>query len=304
MKTRVKLSIAAFTLLATMTLVSRGAAERPDTIHIGIVRSLFHGVSEPVMLAAMQPLCMLVESQCGIKSEVYAHEDALELARQLIEHKRELAVINGVEFGWALERYPNLRAIMLAVNQDQKLQACLVVKADSKSTGFRDLKGKSLAFAEQSRIHCYMYLERQCRLNGQREPSRFFAPLVNAKDAERALDSVVEGAVEGAVVDEIALKCYQRRKPSRVAHLKVIARSEVFPASVVVYEAGVLDAKIVDQLQKGFFNAHKKPLGRELMTIWKVTSFDPVPKGYTRMLHEILKSYPPAENTAIKVSQK
>src|SRR6266853_2449880 len=150
MKTLTRSIVAAVMVLASGGLGEAGGGERAAALRIGVVNSLFQGMPEPLAIAAMQPLSLLMESQAGIKVKIYSHSDAMELAQQIVERQRHLGIINGVEFAWAQQRYPGLRALALAVNQSQKLRACLVVPNESRADRFIELKGTTLAFFEQS----------------------------------------------------------------------------------------------------------------------------------------------------------
>ena len=66
----------------------------------------------------------------------------------------------------------------------------------------------------------------------------------------------------------------------------------MFPAPVVVYRAGGLDEATRDRLRKGMLSAKDNPRGKELMTLCQVTSFEPVPEDYDKLLTEIAKAYP------------
>jgi ABC-type phosphate/phosphonate transport system substrate-binding protein len=280
----------------------KGASGR--LLRIGIVRTLFHGVPQPVFLAAMKPFEILVEHETGMPGEVSAFDDPMELAKQVAEHKVGFAVINGVEFGWARQRYRSLQPLMLAVNQDCLLHAYVVARTDKKVRGLGGLKGKAVAFPEQNRLHCSLYLERQCRLEGARDLERFFSSLTGTADAEAALDRVVDGQADGTIVEDVAWGRYARRKPGRAEHLKVIEKSETFPAAAVIYAEGMFDSHSLERFRGRMLRAHENAFGRQLLTLWRLTSFEPVPADYPRTLAEILKLYPAPEIRSMNVSKR
>ena len=98
--------------------------------------------------------------------------------------------------------------------------------------------------------------------------------------------------MKAALVEEVPLECYQRRKPGRFKHLKVMARSEVFPASVIAYRAGRLDKALLRSFREGMLDAETTPIGRQLLTLWQLTGFAPVPADYQATLNDIIKHYP------------
>jgi ABC-type phosphate/phosphonate transport system substrate-binding protein len=261
-------------------------------------------VPEPVFLAAMKPFEILVERETGMAGEVRGFDDAMELAKQVAEHKVGFAVINGVEFGWARQRYPSLRPLMLAVNQARSLRAYVVVRTDKKVTNLGALKGKAVVFPEQNRQHCSLYVERQCRLHKATDVERFFSSLTGTTDAEAALDRVVDGGADGTIVEDVAWVRYVHRKPGRAEHLKIVAKSETFPAAAVIYAEGAIDNRRLGQFRDRMLRAHDNAFGRQLLTLWKITSFEPVPANYSQMLAGILKLYPEPESHSVKVSKR
>jgi ABC-type phosphate/phosphonate transport system substrate-binding protein len=209
-----------------------------------------------------------------------------------MEDKVQLGVFHGIEFAWARLRYPELRPLVIAINQQRYLKACLIVRADSTVANFGDLKDKVLALPQQSRDHSHLFLRQRC-LEYKKEPASFFAKITSPANAEDALDEVVDGTVQASVVDSLSLDCYKRRKPGRFAKLKTAQPSEQFPAAVVVFRPGILDEAMLTRFREGMLNANRTALGRQLMTLWKLTGFEQVPADYDQNLIDIAKVYPP-----------
>src|SRR5262249_47620901 len=154
-----------------------------------------------------------------------------------------LGIFHGYEFAWVKEKFPQLKPLVVAVNQHKHLHAYLVVQKGSDISEFDDLKEKRVNMPRGSKGHCHIFLERGCQECGQCAPQEFVSKITKGATAEEGLDEVVEGRVEAAVVDGVALECYKRRKPGRYDGLKLAIESETFPAGVVVYCPGVLEEK-------------------------------------------------------------
>jgi ABC-type phosphate/phosphonate transport system substrate-binding protein len=284
-------------LLAVLAvLAGAGAAtaqddEQPAGVRIGMVSSLFRDTPEPLVRAMMQPFGALMESQTGLAGTLVPAGDAAHLGALLADDKVQIGVFHGIEFGWARQRHPELRPLMIAVNQQRHLEAFVLVRAGRAPERFADLKGKAVALPQHSREHCHIFLQRRCQELGL-PINEYFGTVTTPPTVEDALDDVVDGVVQAALVDGVSLECYQRRKPGRYARLKVLERSEVFPAAVVAYHPGSVDEATLRRFREGLINANKGALGRQFLTLWKLTGFEPVPADYEKTLTEILKAYP------------
>ena len=289
-----------FGLLAALIAVGAGVAGIPamaqedsstGPVRIGMVRTLFRDVPAPMILALMKPFGAMMESQTGLAGQLVASGNALELGRQLAADKVQLGVFHGIEFAWARQQHPELRPLMIAVNQDCHLRALLVVRKHSRAACAGDLAGRALAIPRGSREHCHLFLEGQCKACGK-DPAHLFRRITASPNAEEALDDLVDNEVQGVVVDAVAFDCFQRRKPGRCASLRVAAESEVFPAAVVAYRPGSLNGEDLGRFRDGMIRANKSAIGRQLLTLWKLTGFEPVPADYQETLDRILKAYP------------
>jgi ABC-type phosphate/phosphonate transport system substrate-binding protein len=265
-----------------------------DSVRIGLVSTLFRDIPPSWVQMTTKPFSDLMKEQTGLAGKVITSGAALDLGRQLQDGKVQLGVFHGVEFAWAQERYPNLEPLMIAVNRERHLHANLVVRWDCTAKDFGDLKGKILALPRRSREHCHLFLERHCRELGM-EPKEYFDKVVCHGGVEDALDDVIRGKVQGAIVDSALLEWYGRLKPGCHSGLKIVKRSEVFPAAVIVYRKGALDDATLQRFRKGMLDAHQNTKSNELMRMWSLTGFERIPEDYQQTLTDIRKAYPAPE---------
>src|SRR5262249_21916809 len=122
-----------------------------DYVRIGMVSTLFRDVSPATRQLSLQPFSSLVRAQTGLDGRPVLAGDALDLAGQMKENKVQFGVFHGFEFAWAQEKYPDLRALVIAINRQRHLRANLVTRHDSDVKSFADLKGKKLALPRGSR---------------------------------------------------------------------------------------------------------------------------------------------------------
>jgi ABC-type phosphate/phosphonate transport system substrate-binding protein len=287
--------VSALVVLATYTSLARSAEEKTDplkALKVGISRSVFFEEAESVVKAAMPLWTALVKSQAGIQAEFNA-VDTERLGQELVQRDVDMGVFQGYEFAWAAQKDPQLRPLVIVVNQKPYLSAAFIVREDTKIKDIAGLQGQTLAVPKGQRSHVRLYLQRICQALGK-EPKDFFGKLAVAPNSEDALDDVVDGTAQATVVDTAYLDCYQRRKPGRFRMIKVLAQSPVFPDPVIGYRAGAIDAKILEQFRDGMIRADRAIASRQVLTFFKITNFAKVPDDYEKVLHEIARTYPPA----------
>src|SRR5438874_3259665 len=238
---RIYLAAAALPVAVLLLLPASRAAEGDARgIRIGLVRTLFRDTPASLVDVLSQPLKTLMQSQTGMSGELSVTGDAFDLSKKLKEHTVQLGVFHGFEFAWARQRNPGLKALVVVVCHHRQLHAHLVVRKDSPASCCADLKGKSVAIPLGSREHCHLYLQRRCPGAGA-DPKKFFAEITTPGSTEEALDDVIDGAVQAAIVDRFALDQYQQDKAARCNRLRIPCQSEMFPTGVVAYQEGSLD---------------------------------------------------------------
>src|SRR5262245_28490762 len=152
-------------------------------IRVGVAGSLFRDAPAPLVSALLKPFKSLLDTQTGINGQMVAAGDAEDLGKQLADDKVQLGVFHGFEFAWARLKHPELKPLMIAVNQQRHLKACLLVRHDSDAVGIEDLKDKVLALPRGTREHSRLFLQRLCQANGK-EPKQIFAQIATPSNME------------------------------------------------------------------------------------------------------------------------
>jgi len=287
------LGVAALVLLLEPD-ASGGERDASRPVRIGLVGTLFRDVPDGVVTAMTQPFNRMMVAQTGMTGELVKAGDCHDLARQLTEDGVQLGLFHGIEFAWARQKYPDLQPLMLAVNEKTWLRALVVTKANAPINGLADLKGKTLSVPSCSRNHCLLFLERGCSNLGKK-PEELAGKVVTAPSCVDALDDVAEGVAQAALVDGVSWNYYTQRKPGRSAKLKLAVKSEWFPAAVVAYYPGSLSKAELHRFREGMVSANQTTLGKQMLMLWKMTSFQEVPKDFEQSLKDIAKAYPPEE---------
>lgn len=283
--------LVACTTLALLPAGVRAEATEENPIKIGMPASLFRDVPASLMMAMMGPFKSLMKSQTGVPGDLVPGGEAFDVAQQLADNKIDLAVFHGIEYAWIKQKHPQIQPLMIAVNQDRHFRVHLVVKGGDSVKNIADLSGMKIAMPKGTREHSRLFLTKHCQVCGK-VPGSFFKTTTMPATVEEALDDVVDGEVEAAIVEAVPLSSYTRRKPGRAAQLKSLIVSEVFPSGVIAFNPGHLDEVTLQKFRNGMTNANKNIMGRQMLMLWKLTAFEPVPEDYDTICKKITEIYP------------
>ena len=287
--------LAALGAVSVSPLPAQNQETYPDPVRIGFSQSIFVDVP-PILVQLFAPSFNELTKECtGLNARMIVGGDPFEMSRKLRAQDLDFAVYQGIEFAWASQRYPEVTPLMVAVNRHRYLKAHLVVRKDNPAAGFADIKGKDLALPRKSKEHVRLFLERNCADCGQCVPKAYFGELTRPMSTETALDDVCAGRVHATVVEAVAFENYQTIKPGCSAKLKVLKTSETFPVGVIAYRKGQVSEATLTRFKDGMVSANKNDRTREMMNLYQITAFEPVPADYAQTCADIVKAYPPPE---------
>lgn len=287
------LSLAGVALLTLALLPARAAT--PTHIKIGIVGSIFHDLPDSIIALMNKPFNAMMYAQTGMTADLIKVRDHNELGQMLQDRKVQLGIFHGIEFAWARTKFPGHKPLMIAINEHTYLKGNLVARADAPITGFADLKGLQLGVPRCTKPHCLLFMDKCFCQDCSCCPKDHVAGIVRQGSLEEGMDDVVDGAVQACVIDSVALEVYKKRKPGRFAKLKVVAKSERFPAGVIAHAPGALDDAALERFQVGMKDANKTVIGKQMLQLWKLSGFEYIPEDYDQVLTEIVKCYPAPE---------
>jgi len=279
--------------IALFGMLAVTSAAPPQVLRIGTGADLVTDSSAEKEEAGRDTLGKFIHKETGLSNEITTEPNYRQLAEKLNAGQLHVGVFLGHQFAWARERYPRLQALAVAVNGYPSRYLHVVSRSDSKAANFAGLAGQALALPRISQGYSELFIDRQSALQGK-EAADFFERITHPENFEIALDDVVDGVVQTAVVDRVALDAYKRRKPGRFSQLKEVARSAALPSSVIAVREAGLDADTMARFRDGLVNARKKTEGQRLLTLFRLTSFELPPKDFERLLAETRKAYPPA----------
>jgi ABC-type phosphate/phosphonate transport system substrate-binding protein len=275
-------------------LLSAGFAfdDKRQHVRIGLLETMFPDIPEKSVKASIDQFREIMERETGHTGESITLKTSTEIAEQLVKNKIQLGALHGFEYAWIRAKYADLRSLVVAVNQQTYIHAIIVVQANSAARDFPELKGQTIAIPEHTKEDNRLFLDRLCKQAGV-PPDRYFTKTTKPASVEDALDDAVDGVVSSALVDSVSLNRYRSRKPIRFARLRELKKSPPFPPTAVIYQAGALEEATLVRFRKALVNLNRSAEGKEVLTTWKLTRYEPLPKDYDQHLEEIAAAYPP-----------
>ncbi len=261
----------------------------PQTVKVGMLRGMFHDLPSSLVQSLSKPFRSLMHSSTGFHGQVAVCTSPDTLAQRLNQGEVHIGVFHGFEFAWMQKKYPELRPLVLAVPFAKKLRAYIVVRKDSSLKHPEELTDCVVAMARGHKAHCRLFLN--CQVDPDDQAPEF-RQIIHPSCCQDALDEVINGTAVATVVDESVLLAFGELKPGRYNQLKVLARSDRFPLSVIAYRRNGLDHLTLDRLRRGLIEAHRTSQGRSMMMLWNLRGFSSVPDSYAKELEQSLKRYP------------
>jgi len=243
--------------------------------------------------SGLQTLQAFIKEETGMDNEIMRQKGWRPLVEGMAKGDLQLGVFQGYELAWAQEKHPDLKPLALAVNLHRYPVGYLIVNKSDPAKDFAGLAGHSLALPGPAPRFLELYLYREAEATGKKAEA-FFGKITTPDNIEDALDDVVDGMVGVTAVDRAALEAFKRSKPARFAKLRPVAQSPPFPPPIVAYYGTSLDEATRSRFQKGLLEANKKEKGETMLTLFRLTGFEPPPADLDKVLAETRKRYPAA----------
>lgn len=277
------------TIVAVFLMSSVSPADEKTVYRIGIPRSMFRDVPPALVAFAGQPFSDLVKDQTGLIAETLQEPESLSVAKAIDDGKLQLGVFQGHEFAWAQAKYTDLQPLVCLIYRPKEFQGIILVRSDSKATSLADLKGSKLVLASTLKDHARLFLhKRQLDEMGDGK----FGSIAEASSVHDGIHKVQDKEADITVADFADWSYFQKLYPGPSQTLRVLAKSDVFPSTVLAFKKGNLDEAILKKIREGFLTVHKTAKGARMMGLIRIEKFDAVPADYQETLTACIKSYP------------
>lgn len=287
--------LAAIAFLGTVSLLfpAYSHASKPDEkLKVGITKNFFQNFSDTIARLVMQPFPEVVKAQTGLPGEIAMAPDSRELCERMKRGDAHLGVFQSHEFFWACQKYPELKPLMLAVNDKTPLKAYLIVRSGDAGANVAGLAGKTIAIPSQTRPFAKLWVERRGVIPGK-ALNEHYGKVLAVGDSEEALDSLAGGTMDAVLVEKASWDRYKRLKPGTSEAMAAVIESEFFPSTVIAYFPKQVQPSYVERFKKGMMTASKNPGSARLLQLVKISSFQGIPADFMKEGASLTQAYPP-----------
>lgn len=275
------------------------AQPEAGVLRLGMLQGMFKDIPEVLIQSAAKPFSDMFQKQSGLKGKVEIVSDYELLAARMKDGKLDIGVFHGFEFAWVHERYPELQPLAITIPAYRKVQACLVVSAQSTADSPKDLQGPCVTVPRHIKAHCRLFLE---RLRVDLPANCCECAKDDSLYADEVLDGIAFNRLTAGLVDISALTAYRHNKPGAFRKLRVLSQSEVFPPAVIAYRSGAIPEAGAAKISQGLARVKDSAEGRPFLMMWQLEGFEAVPTGFDADLKRVAKAYPPPASKPLKVA--
>jgi len=285
-----------------VSLPSIHAQPATAPINVGMAKTFFNDLPKAMIEIAVGPFGDLMKTTTGFEGKLTTDDAYADVAQKLYDGKLQMGVFHGHEFAWIQKKFPKLTPFMIATNKQHDVSAYVVVHKDSTAKTIADLRGKKFDLPFGTREHCRAFLRQNCKDNAQNDLNAFFGKVINSQSSIDGLDDVCRAKCDAIIIDTIALNFYKDIKgPFFEKNLRILAEHKRFPSPVIVYCQGGMDSATVAKISDGMTAAHQNPKCKEMLDLWQIDAFAPIPATYTAELATTLKAFPLPEATKVSL---
>jgi len=266
-------------------------AQEQRVLKIGMIDTLFEDQDEARVRTQIQPFADIVRKQTQRAGDFVMVKGVDAMARGMKEGKLQMGVLHSWEYAWLKAECPDAEPLVVAVTDQVIQKVHVLVPKDSPAKSLDDLKGKTMALPRRSPHVVKFYLERLPKTGNEE-----LFKMREVKDADDAIEDLISGKSQLTMVTSSALKVYRDRKPVRAERVRTVAESPAFPPPALIYRPSQVEQDVLQRFRDAMLKAHESSEGRQTLTLWRISTFQPVPKDYQQMVEAVGKEYPPKKN--------
>lgn len=208
-------------------------------------------------LGGLKPAFDAITKSTGLHFDARAGDSYASLVQGMVTRKGDLAYMGPYIYKQAHDQGAAELLAVAVRNGTSTYQAGIFTRANSGLNTLKDLKGRSVAFADVNSTSGFNY---PCAmmLAAHIDPSRDLGKIYMAGGHEQALAALAAGRVDAACVEILVYENAVQQGQMDPHKFKIIATSDPIPGSPLAMHPG-LPASIKETLRQAFRDLDKNP---------------------------------------------
>jgi ABC-type phosphate/phosphonate transport system substrate-binding protein len=293
--------ILAWPLVLGTAAALASAQTAPPSVKVRFYSSLVAGFSPDRTRGALKPLLDLVSSKVNYPIEFdldlkgTGPEGILAFGKKVDDGTYHIGVVWGLEYGWLLQKYPQLSAMLVVDNGNgAPWRSQLMVPTGKDVSRLEQLRGKKLARFEGMALMDRLMLDELLRKEGQK-PRGFFHLDEPRSSVRTAIWAVNNGEADCLMIDSQNLIRALREQPGLAKKLMPVKVSQDYPPPVVIGRREHLDKLrpgLWKRLQTEFIRSPETVEGQRFLRIWLIDALvEPTPANLD-LIRKIARDIP------------
>lgn len=183
-------------------------------------------------------------------------KDNKEVVQLLVENKIHIAYLGSVTYLEAVDKGAKIQPLVAPIDTNTGqpwYRLCIIVKANSNIQTLQDLKGKSIAFVDQTSTFGYITALADWKQQRQENPYQDFTQVIYVGNHEQSMAALENNMVDAVATNIVAYTNQQKNDKLASKNTKTIWESAPTPNFPVVVSEE-LPPKLIHQLQQAFLS--------------------------------------------------
>jgi len=223
-----------------------------------------------------------LEDNSKFKVDIKFARTYAEVISDIKDAKTDIAYVCGSTYTLLKDKNNAKLLAIPIINNDDIYYADVIALKDTNFKTLLDFKGKTFAFTDPdstsgSITPTYTIMKNGYKIN------TFFQNLIYTYDHGESIQSVIDGFVDGAIVDSLVLDQYAKKYPKDIKKLRIVEKLGPYTISPIVIRSNLSKKKFA-KLQKLFLDMNNTKTGKKILNHLKIDRFEkPADQAYEKI---------------------